>query len=304
MSPTTTSPGLLLARQVDLRDVARDDHLRAEPEPGEEHLHLLGRGVLRLVEDDEGVVERAAAHERERRDLDHPALEVRGDLLRLHHVVQRVEQRAQVGVDLRHQVAGQEAEPLAGLDRGAREDDPVDLAARERGGRHRHGEERLAGARRADAERDRGAADRVDVPLLVDRLRRDLEVAVAPDDVVEHLARATRPGRARARPTRSSRRRCRGRGRPARTARARPFAALCTASASPSSVTTLPRRKIVRAEVLLQRLEDRVLGAGQLGRHLVGELQLPSCHLAECFLHLSPIPACRRRGRRPPPSRA
>ena len=30
MSPTTTRPGLLLARQVDLRDVAGDDHLRAE----------------------------------------------------------------------------------------------------------------------------------------------------------------------------------------------------------------------------------------------------------------------------------
>ncbi len=52
-----------------------------------------------------------------------------GDLLGVHHVVQRVEQRAQVRVDLGHQVAGQEAEPLAGLDRGAREDDPVDLAA-------------------------------------------------------------------------------------------------------------------------------------------------------------------------------
>src|SRR5262249_49812338 len=38
-------------RQIDLRDVAGDDRLRAEPEPREEHLHLLGRRVLRLVED-------------------------------------------------------------------------------------------------------------------------------------------------------------------------------------------------------------------------------------------------------------
>src|SRR3954468_8687237 len=30
-------------RQVDLRDVSGDDDLRAEPQPGEEHLHLLGR---------------------------------------------------------------------------------------------------------------------------------------------------------------------------------------------------------------------------------------------------------------------
>src|SRR5439155_19055548 len=51
-------PRRLLAREVDLRDVAGHDHLRAEPEPSQEHLHLLGRRVLRLVEDDERVVER------------------------------------------------------------------------------------------------------------------------------------------------------------------------------------------------------------------------------------------------------
>ena len=67
--------GALLARQVDLRDVAGDDDLRAEAEPRQEHLHLLRRGVLRLVEDDEAVVERPPAHEGERRDLDRPALD-------------------------------------------------------------------------------------------------------------------------------------------------------------------------------------------------------------------------------------
>ena len=53
----------LVARQVDLRDVAGDDHLRAEAEPRQEHLHLLRRGVLRLVEDDEAVVERVVRDE-------------------------------------------------------------------------------------------------------------------------------------------------------------------------------------------------------------------------------------------------
>src|SRR4051794_5145677 len=56
--------------QVDLGDVSGDDHLRPEPKSGQEHLHLLGAGVLRLVEDDEAVVQRAAAHEGQRRDLD------------------------------------------------------------------------------------------------------------------------------------------------------------------------------------------------------------------------------------------
>src|SRR5205085_9954894 len=47
---------------------------------------------------------------------------------------------------------------------------------------------RLARARRADPEGDRAAADRVDVPLLVDGLRCDPLAAVAPDDVFEDVA--------------------------------------------------------------------------------------------------------------------
>ena len=112
--------------------------------------------------------------------------------------MQRVEQRPQVRVDLRHQVAGQEAEPLAGLDRRTREDDPVDLPPVQRRRRERDREEGLAGARRADPERDRVAADRVDVALLVDGLRRDLRRAMAPDDVLQdrggRLVRVERAG--------------------------------------------------------------------------------------------------------------
>src|SRR5258708_5460970 len=39
-------------RQIDLRDIAGDHDPRAEAEPGEEHFHLLRRGVLCLIEDD------------------------------------------------------------------------------------------------------------------------------------------------------------------------------------------------------------------------------------------------------------
>src|SRR4051812_4460966 len=182
-------PGLLVLREVDLRDVTGDDHLRVEPEPGHDHLHLLGRGVLRLVEDDEGVVQSSSTHERQRRDLDLPALQRLGDALGVEHVVQGVEERAQVRIDLRHEVAGQEAQALAGLDGRAGQDDPVDLAAAQRRGGQRDREERLARSRRPDAEGDRLAPDGVDVALLVDRLRRDLARAMAPHDVVEDLRR-------------------------------------------------------------------------------------------------------------------
>ena len=71
----STRPDSAAVRQVDLGRIAGDDHPRAFAEAGQEHLHLHARGVLRLVEDDEGVGERAAAHEGERRDLDHARLQ-------------------------------------------------------------------------------------------------------------------------------------------------------------------------------------------------------------------------------------
>src|SRR5579859_3788928 len=59
-------PADLAGWQVDLGDVAGHHHPRAEAQPGEEHLHLLGRGVLRLVQDDEGVIQGPATHVRQR----------------------------------------------------------------------------------------------------------------------------------------------------------------------------------------------------------------------------------------------
>ena len=72
-------------------------------------------GVLRLVENDEGVVQRAAAHEGDGRDLDDVLLEITVDLLRLQHVVQRVVERAKIGIDLLLQRAGQESRAVRRL---------------------------------------------------------------------------------------------------------------------------------------------------------------------------------------------
>ena len=182
--------GALAAREVVLRRIARDDDLGAEAEPREEHLHLLGRRVLGLVEDDERVVERAPAHERERRHLDDALLHVGRQAVGVEHVVERVEERAQVGVDLRQHVTRQEAEPLARLDGRAREDDARHLAVDERRDGERHRQVGLAGAGGTDPERHRGAADRVDVALLVERLGGDALAAVTPDDVVQDVHRA------------------------------------------------------------------------------------------------------------------
>ncbi len=74
------------------------DRLRAVAETREEHLHLLRRRVLRLVEDDERVVQRAPAHERQRRHLDRAAVEHLPRAVEVDHVV-RARRRADAGTD-------------------------------------------------------------------------------------------------------------------------------------------------------------------------------------------------------------
>ena len=114
-----------------------------------------------------GIVERASAHVGQRRDLDDVLLQQLDHLLHAEHLVQRVVQRAQVGVDLLGQVAGQEAQLLAGLHRRAHQDQALHARFVQRFDRAGHGEEGLAGAGRADAEVDVVGGDRVQVLGLV-----------------------------------------------------------------------------------------------------------------------------------------
>ena len=156
-----------MRRQVCLRDVAGHDGARAEADARQEHLDLLDRGVLRLVEDDEGLVQRAAAHEGERRDLDHVPLDQARDAVEADHLVQRVVHRPQVGIDLLRQVARQETEPFARFHRGPHEHEAPHALALHRLDGTGDREVGLAGARRADAERQVVRADRMEILLLV-----------------------------------------------------------------------------------------------------------------------------------------
>src|SRR5437588_2139797 len=106
---TAAAPG-----HVDLGDVARDHRSGAESDARQEHLHLLGRRVLGLVEDDEAVIKRTATHEGQGGDLDGAPLEQALGPLRFEHVVQGVVERPQVRVDLGHEVARKKAQALAG----------------------------------------------------------------------------------------------------------------------------------------------------------------------------------------------
>ena len=145
-------PGAFPAAEVGLGRVAGDHALRVEPHPGQEHQHLLGGGVLRLVEDDESVVQRPSPHESQRCDFDHVALDQRRNLVEAHHIVERVVEGAQIGHDLLFEAAGQEAEILAGLPGRAGQDDPAHIPFQEFGDRHRHRQIGLAGPGRTDPE--------------------------------------------------------------------------------------------------------------------------------------------------------
>lgn len=172
------------ARQVDLAEVARDDHARAKAEARQEHLHLLVRRVLCLVEDDEGVFERAAAHVGERRDLDDALGHELLVAVLAEDVLQRIVERAQVRVDLVLQVARQEAETLTSLDSRARQDDAPHLLVAQGRDSHDDSQVRLARAGRSDAERDGIVADRIEVEPLPQRLGAHMAAARSHEDRV------------------------------------------------------------------------------------------------------------------------
>jgi hypothetical protein len=176
-APCLDQAGRLPARQVHLRDVAGDHRAGTDADAGEEHFHLLGRCVLRLVQDDEGMIQGAAAHVGQRCDFDVLLLEQLGDLVEAHQVIQRVIEWTQVGVDLLRQVTGEKAEPFAGFHGRSRQHDAADLVALEGVDGAGHGKVGLAGAGRADAE---GDVVFLDLAQVVDLVRRAaVQVALA-----------------------------------------------------------------------------------------------------------------------------
>ena len=87
-------------------------------------------------------------------------------LVQPHQVVERVVQRAQVGIDFLRQVAGQEAEALARLHRRAHQHQALHRLALQRVHRAGHGEIGLAGSGGADAEGDVVLLDGLQVIVL------------------------------------------------------------------------------------------------------------------------------------------
>src|SRR5690606_31707676 len=165
-----TGNGVLKAvgpADVALADVAVDDDTRILADAGEEHLHLRGRGVLRLVEDDEGVVAKGlAAHVGQRCPDDAPVAQAVVDHTAAEAFVENVTEGIDVHRVLVFELPGQKAQLFAGFHRRAGEDDAFDAPRFQRLGGERAGTIGFAGASRADAEGEAVVLDGVDVALL------------------------------------------------------------------------------------------------------------------------------------------
>ena len=112
----------------------------------------------------------AAAHEGQRRHFDHALLHQPPGRV-AQHIEQRVIKRAQIGIDLLFQVAGQKAQPLARFQRRARQDQPVDPLFMQHMGGKGGRQIGLAGAGGADAEHQRALAHHLQIGGLGGRAR-------------------------------------------------------------------------------------------------------------------------------------
>lgn len=155
-----------LGRKVNLCGIARDHHTRAKAHTREKHLHLFACGILGLVKNDKGIIERTAAHKGERSDLNDPAFEHGGYLRLWSHIIKSIVERAQIRVHLVRQIAGEKAEPLARFHRRACQHDTFDTMALEHRKRHGHSQIGLARAGRAYGKNKFIGAQRLKIGLL------------------------------------------------------------------------------------------------------------------------------------------
>lgn len=160
-------------RQIHLSNVAGDNHLGMETEPSEKHLHLLRRGVLRFVENDERIVQRAAPHKAERRNFDVAPLDCARSPFHIHHVEQRIVQGTEIGIHFGIHIAGQKADLFARLNSRPRENDTAHFFLHKGTDRHRHSQIGLAGPSGADADHDVVRLNGFDIGFLRRRFWRD-----------------------------------------------------------------------------------------------------------------------------------
>ena len=96
-------------QQIGLIGIAGEHHHRMPAEAREQHLQLAEGAILRFIDHDESVIERAPAHISDRRNLDRAFSEERAQALAAEPVGERIVERAQIRRELVFQITGQKA---------------------------------------------------------------------------------------------------------------------------------------------------------------------------------------------------
>ena len=124
--------------KIYLSDITGDNCLGMEPKSRQKHFHLLRRGVLRFVENDERIVQCAAAHKSERRNFDVAPFDRARGPLHIHHVEQRVVERAEIGIHFGVHIARQKSKLLARFNSRPSENDAAHFLLQQRAHGHSH----------------------------------------------------------------------------------------------------------------------------------------------------------------------
>ena len=163
-------PALTAYRQIDLRHIPSNHGFAAITKPRQKHLHLLAGGVLRLIQNDKRVVERASPHKCQRCNFYLPTIHQQLRALHIQQITQRIVQRPQVRVHLVLHGARQKTQLLTRLDGRTAQHDTLDLLIQQRFDRHRHRQVGLACSGGADAKDHVFVPNGVQIALLRDTL--------------------------------------------------------------------------------------------------------------------------------------
>ena len=153
-------------RKVDLRTVPRDHHARSFTKTGQEHLHLHGGRVLRLIQHNKGIGQGAAPHKGKRRDLDLLLFDQFGRLFPRQEIIQRIVERLHIRIDLVLHITREEAELFTRFDRRTGQDNLIHVALNEHGHADSNREIGFTRARWADAKRKFVFEQVLDIGLL------------------------------------------------------------------------------------------------------------------------------------------
>jgi len=145
----------LALRQVNLRHISRNNRLRAIPDTGQKHFHLLRCRILRFIQNDKRIIQRASAHICQRGNLNQTLFHVFHEIFRAHDFIQRIIQGTQIGVYLLLQISGQKAQLFPRFNGRTGQDNAVHLVIFKGSNRHCHCQIGFPCTGRANAEHNR-----------------------------------------------------------------------------------------------------------------------------------------------------